>query len=289
MRRMITRSLILAVFSIASGVSITAVAQAQALRSAQDYYSRGNACFARGEWDGAISDYDRVVEFLSRPAAGHRDTDLSESLTARIRIIDPHLAAVYFKRGAARKAKGEFDEAIADFDRALAVKPRFVEALIHRGNAWHLKGESEKAIADFSRAIALDSRRVEAYNNRGIARQAAGDIAGAIADFDHSIALAPDSSEAWNNRGAAHCVRGEIDAAMADLDRAIALNPDFALAHANRGMTLLMQGKEAEAEQELNRGFALNEALRPSFEKRIRELKEYLAAGQQPGNLAKKN
>jgi tetratricopeptide (TPR) repeat protein len=55
------------------------------------------------------------------------------------------------------------------------------------------EGDWDGAIAQFNRAIDLNPGFVEAYANRGAARNAKGDLDGALADFDKAIELKPDS------------------------------------------------------------------------------------------------
>ena len=73
-------------------------------------------------------------------------------------------------------------------------------------------------------------------------------------------------------------MKGDVVGASADYDQAIALNPRFAEAYENRGILRLRQGKVDEAEQDFAQCFALNPHLRPTLERRIRELKQQLVA-----------
>jgi tetratricopeptide (TPR) repeat protein len=68
-------------------------------------------------------------------------------------------------RGDALRLKTEYEQAIADFDRALRLNPDFAYAYNNRGLAWSGKREYGKAIADFSQAVRLDPELIEAQNN----------------------------------------------------------------------------------------------------------------------------
>jgi len=74
-----------------------------------------------------------------------------------------------YNRGAAHIAKAEFDQAIACFDKALAIEPSFAEAYCNRGTAYYEKGQYEPAISDFSRAIEISADFAQAYYNRAVA------------------------------------------------------------------------------------------------------------------------
>ena len=74
-----------------------------------------------------------------------------------------------YNRGAAHMAKGEYDQAIACFDKALAIEPGFAEAYCNRGTAYYEKGQYDPAISDFSKAIEINPDFAEAYYNRAVA------------------------------------------------------------------------------------------------------------------------
>lgn len=74
-----------------------------------------------------------------------------------------------YNRGAAHTAKGEYDQAIACFGKALAIEPRFAEAYCNRGTAYYEKGQYDPAISDFSKAIEINADFAQAYYNRAIA------------------------------------------------------------------------------------------------------------------------
>jgi tetratricopeptide (TPR) repeat protein len=70
-----------------------------------------------------------------------------------------------------------------------------------RGYAHYLKGDAERAIADYTRAIELRPNYPNAYNSCGVAYMAHGyGAARSVPDFDRAIALKPDFRYAYINR-----------------------------------------------------------------------------------------
>jgi tetratricopeptide (TPR) repeat protein len=57
--------------------------------------------------------------------------------------------------GVRREAKGELDNAIADYTEAIKFDPTYDEAYFSRGRARHKKGDDEGAIADYTKTIQL--------------------------------------------------------------------------------------------------------------------------------------
>jgi tetratricopeptide (TPR) repeat protein len=81
-------------------------------------------------------------------------------------------------------------------DRALALDPGRVDALVFRAAAWRNESRLPRAQEDIDRAIALDPDNPEALLERGIERKLAGDTAGAREDWVRAKTLAPDTATA---------------------------------------------------------------------------------------------
>jgi len=99
----------------------------------------------RRDWDGAIADFDRALQF------------------------DPKLAQAYDNRGDAKTETGDFDGAIADFNRALQLNPKYAKAYDNRGLAKLSRGDLDGAMADFNRALQLNPKLAPAYAGHGSA------------------------------------------------------------------------------------------------------------------------
>ena len=61
--------------------------------------------------------------------------------------------------------KGEIDEAIGAFHRALEIDPKYAEAYNSLGAALSDKGELKKALKSFRRALEIDLDLPETQNN----------------------------------------------------------------------------------------------------------------------------
>ncbi len=152
------------------------------------------------------------------------------------------LAVAYRGRGAGYFRKGENDQAIADFERAIALDPTYAAAYRGRGGALGSKGELDRAMKDLDEAIRLDPKDARAFNNRGYIWQQKNDFDRAIVDFDEAIRLNPEDSKAVNNRGYVWQRKGDLDRALADHEQAIRLAPNFALAFVYRGLVFARKG-----------------------------------------------
>ena len=97
----------------------------------------------------------------------------------------------FAEQGIAEGQSGDFEKAIADFDRAVQLDPNQAEVYNYRGVVKARKGDIEGAIADFDRAVQLNPKYPHAYLNRGIVRQTKNDFRGALSDFNRYSELGP--------------------------------------------------------------------------------------------------
>ena len=141
-------------------------------------------------------------------------------------------------RGLAVVALGQIDEASAHYERALALKADYVEALSNLGNLRLMQGRGEEAIALHKRALAHNPDYAEGQINLGNALREQGKPAEAVARYERAIALRPDYAEALSNLGNALHDLGKLGEARASYERALALRPDFAEACGNLGNVL---------------------------------------------------
>src|SRR6516165_1397499 len=82
-----------------------------------------------------------------------------ERIVACSRVITAgkgNLSWAYYNRGLAYQEKGDNDRAIADYDQAIRLDPKYAFAYNGRGNAYKAKGDNDRAIADYDQAIRLD-------------------------------------------------------------------------------------------------------------------------------------
>jgi tetratricopeptide (TPR) repeat protein len=139
--------------------------------------------------------------------------------------LDPKYALAYNGRGAARRELGDNEGAITDYDQAIRLNPKDAVAYANREFVRKL-GNNKKAIADYDQAIRLNPKDAVAYVGRGAARNELGDWDGAISDLTQAIRLDPKNALAYYYRGNVRSELGDKVGAITDLDQAIRLNPN---------------------------------------------------------------
>jgi tetratricopeptide (TPR) repeat protein len=85
-----------------------------------------------------------------------------------------------FEAQALTERKGDYDRAIADFNKAIELDPKDAIAYGGRGFAYSSKADYDRAIADLTKAIELDPKNARIYYyNRGKAYERKGGYDGA--------------------------------------------------------------------------------------------------------------
>jgi tetratricopeptide (TPR) repeat protein len=142
----------------------------------------------------------------------------------------------FFLQADEKFSRQDYKGAIADYDQAISLNPKYAEAYDRRGKGRYRLGDKQGAITDFTQTISLNPKYAEAYNNRGLARSGLGDRQGAIADYDKAISLDPTLAAAYHNRGLSRSDLGDKQGAIADYTQAISIEPK-AVAYHNRGVS----------------------------------------------------
>jgi len=105
-----------------------------------------------------------------------------------------------YSRGCALSSKGKYDEAIAEYTKAIELDPNFAYAYNNRGVAYKNKGQYDLAIADYNRAIELDPNDADYWNNKGVALNKLGRPDEAMECYNKALQIDPSHEYAKNNK-----------------------------------------------------------------------------------------
>jgi len=101
-------------------------------------------------------------------------------------------AATHTNRGILRMRNGDYEDALADFNKAIEFNPDLGAAYLNQGAAHIYRRDFSTALISLDEAIARDSADLHAaHYNRAIAREHTGDIPGAYEDFLTALELKP--------------------------------------------------------------------------------------------------
>jgi tetratricopeptide (TPR) repeat protein len=201
---------------------------------ADDFFIQGEDKYQKGDFQGAITAYDRALK------------------------INPNYAAAYLNRGQARYFSRDTKGALEDLNQALRISPNNVEALLIRSFVRKKLGDAQGATDDLNQVMRRNPISATDYSSRGTARSFSGDPRGAIEDFNQALKLAPNNPFTYLSRGNTYQQFKDYQSAMADYDQALRLNPNFLGAYNNRATIRLILGDNQGVIDDYNQALKLN-------------------------------
>jgi arylsulfatase A-like enzyme/Flp pilus assembly protein TadD len=121
----------------------------------------------------------------------------------------------------------KYNEAIAEYDKAIALKPEFPKTYYNRGYCYMALKNYDQAIVDFSLAIERDPNYSDAYDNRGTCYRHKGDDLRSISDYIRVVELNPDKSDVRKYIGLALIRIGKSQEAIVHLREGLKLKQDW--------------------------------------------------------------
>lgn len=131
------------------------------------YYSRGILQNSRDRFSKAIEDFDMALE----------------------KGLNTDLFGIYVNRGFSFLGLGEFDNAIADFSKAIDIDPENASGYHSRARAYYHLDNFEEAINDLKKSVELNQSNPVMYYDLGMAYLRIDDISNACENFQRSCQL----------------------------------------------------------------------------------------------------
>jgi len=134
-----------------------------------------------------IDVFNRGKIYAMKHDVNHALQDYSSAIKIR-----PDNYVVWNGRCWLRASMGkELHVALSDCNEAIRLRPGDANILNSRGFVYFRMKQYQEAIRDYDSAIAIDSKQGSSFYVRGLAKQALGDIGGARADIAKGKSLEP--------------------------------------------------------------------------------------------------
>ena len=158
-----------------------------------------------------------------------------------------------------------------DYTRALAAAEEVVELRgapsdwMAKGKTEIEIGQFEEALASYEKAVELDAEDGVAWRDRGDALWNLGRHEEALASYEKAVELDAEDGLAWRDRGFALWNLGRHEEALASYEKAVELDAEDGLAWRNRGLALGNLGRHEEALASLREGSGAGRGGRPGL------------------------
>jgi tetratricopeptide (TPR) repeat protein len=251
------------------------------------HLERARAFAGDGAYDSAVRRYTLALEAgadaataleergVARAEQGRHEqaaADLDSALSLR-----PGDDGILANLAVTRLKLAQWDRALGVLDSLAEMRPDDPKVHYDRARALQGQGRLDRALEELDRALELDPRMGAAYVSRGAIRARRGDLQAAIADFEEAVSLT-GSEAARRNLGVARLEAGDPAGAERIFTELLARSPLVARYHLYRGRARRDLGRDGEAAADFRRVLELtgNPGLR---EQAIDELREMEAGG----------
>jgi tetratricopeptide (TPR) repeat protein len=211
------------------------------------YEKLGEAERDQGQYEAATADYRRALANAAPNSPRY-------------------LAVIHNDLGLVAARAGRPEEAVTEFQTALALNAQFSVANVNLANALATLGRLPEAANRFTAALAADPASVEARVGLGNVELQQGHATDAIASFREASRLSPEQADAHNGLGAALTEIGHPADAIPELTEALRLRPQFPNAEVNLAIAFAKTGHLDEARQHARAALALAPGMRAAQE-----------------------
>jgi len=161
--------------------------------------------------------------------------------------IDPSNAGSHNDLGIALLGEGKADEAIAQFEATLRIDEKNAEAHDSLGNVLASQHRFDEAVSHYARALEIAPGDGRARYNLGSALMHLGRAGDAATEFRKAVDIAPDDAESHYALGSALMRLGDDAGAIAEYRQALRCDAGIRGPHMNLGALYLKEGKVQDA------------------------------------------
>jgi tetratricopeptide (TPR) repeat protein len=190
---------------------------------------------------------DILQEALSFLRAGEADHALA-CLIAYPNLTHGHPFACYLA-GLIYVNAGKDTTALPFYDRALALNPRYAEALEGRARIMQRLERFKEAVANYKSLLRIKPANAETLYNLGAAYEGVGRRGDALVCYNRALDISPGHSPALAARALLLYDDGDVDDALETLRASLDADPSNETAWYNCGAILASLGNHAEATQ----------------------------------------
>ncbi len=210
-------------------------------QDAAAHVAAGDANRSKGDFAGAVVEYTAAIELDPKSTAAYMGRAKAKEWIVIMKPLPK------FEDLQKTDRSHDYDDAIADYTKAIEIDPALNQAYLGRGLDFAHVLKWREAADDMTRALNVDPTNKRAYVERANCFAALNDYPGALDDITKAIKLDPKDPESYDARGAYWLHQLEFARAIDDVSRQINLEPENPLAHYFRAKYELKNGDFASA------------------------------------------
>lgn len=164
--------------------------------------NKGMKLFREAKWEEAVQEFSRAI------------------------TEDPSNPVFYFYRGLSQENNGRIDDALADYQKAIELKPDFILPYSRSGKILARQQDQEKAGEFYQKAVELGDQDITTLYNYGVVLINLGRSPEAQSIFERLISLDTDYADAYYHLGIIAIGQGNAAKAKELLQKFLELDPE---------------------------------------------------------------
>lgn len=265
--------------------SLDTLAMLQPDLTADAMQTRGLLNYQQGNYAGAISGFEQVLEkspnnvtaLFHKALSEIKLNQKEEALRDLNQVIDqnPLHNEAYQQRAQLFMEQNDFEKALPDLQKVIAANPASAEAYMNLVKIYLAKKDWDAAQNSLTNLLALDANSYQAYTYKAAINKHLLRYSEAQENINKALSINPNYSEAHFYQGQLQYDFGKYSEALASFSRAIqnANNPEASYYY-QRALAYSALGQAANAVTDLDRALALQPNFPEAVEKRkIEKLK----------------
>jgi tetratricopeptide (TPR) repeat protein len=191
----------------------------------------------------------KAFQQLSEGIETYRKGDAKRAIDILLQVTTRALNSfrAFYYLGLSYKADRQYTKAIDILSFAIELDPTHLQAHVDLGEAYLKRGDTDEALVEYHRALSIQQGYAPAWDGLGRVAEAVGDDEKAVEDFKKAIELNPGFPDASLNLGDLYLRKDRLRDAADLFLKAIAVRPDFAAAYNRLGVAYSRQRLANEA------------------------------------------
>lgn len=177
------------------------------------------------------------------------NTEASEEVFKKGLELQPKSGGPYhYNLGLQLKREGKLKEAVAEFERALSLQPRYVDTYILLARVYDDLGREDEGVSLLRKALTINPAQLQVYLELGYLYRQKKDYESSLAILNKALEVnfpnRTDKDMAWlyDYLGQAYFYKGNVDRAIDSYKKAIVFQPRFASPYTNLGVAYEKKG-----------------------------------------------
>lgn len=175
------------------------------------------------------------------------------------RLWDNQVYIGHYNRGWGYFNSGNYDKALADFDKSIKLNASYADTYLSRATTQHMRGARDAALADLDTYLDKKGDVAEAHINRARLFRAMKEPNRAFSELQRAETIDPGDDKIEAMRALVLAELGELSPARTAAEKAVSQKPDDALPYYARAFVSFSEKKYDDAMRDVEKALSIKD------------------------------